>query len=51
MTAAVSNAVKLELLGNVSISKAAGGGTPRFLRRRFAASGIFGRFGDPNASI
>jgi hypothetical protein len=32
MTAAASNAVKLELPGSVSISNVAGGGMPRFLR-------------------
>src|SRR6516225_10055487 len=51
MTAAASNAVKLELLGSVSISNAAGGGMPRFLRLRFVAGGIFRLSGDPNASI
>jgi hypothetical protein len=51
MTAAASNAVKLELPGSVSISNVAGGGIPRFLRRRFVVRGIFRLPGDPNASI
>ncbi|MET4262310.1 hypothetical protein ABIC09_007288 [Bradyrhizobium sp. S3.12.5] len=51
MTAAVSNAVKFELLGSVSISNVAGGGMPRFLRRRFVAGGISPLFGDPIASV
>ncbi|WP_200889977.1 hypothetical protein [Bradyrhizobium japonicum] len=50
MTAAASNAVKLELPGSVSISNVAGGGMPRFLRRRFAR-GILLEPADPNASI
>jgi hypothetical protein len=51
MTAAASNAVKLELPGSVSISNVAGGGTPRLLRPRFVARGILLQLGDANASI
>jgi hypothetical protein len=51
MTAAASNAVKLELSGSVSISNVAGGGTPRFLRRRLVTHGIFRLPDDFNASI
>jgi len=51
MTAATSNAVKLELPGNVSISNVAGGGMPRFLQLRFVTGGIFRLSGDPDASI
>src|SRR5437879_2267164 len=48
LTAATSNAVKLELPGSVSISNIAGGGMPRFLRRRFIARDIFLLPGTPN---